>query len=40
MDEKLMKAADLSPYGKTLREFKPKTEKYLTTHHERDTETG
>ena len=33
---------DYYPYGKTLREFVPsgKTEKYLTTQHERDIETG
>ena len=28
------------PYGKILREWNPQTEKYLTTQHERDTETG
>lgn len=28
------------PYGKILREWNPNTEKFLTTHHERDTETG
>lgn len=33
-------AADYYPYGKVLREYNPQTEKYLTTHHERDTETG
>lgn len=33
-------AADYYPYGKTLREYNPEAEKYLTTHHERDTETG
>ncbi len=33
-------AADYYPYGKILREFNPQAEKYLTTHHERDTETG
>lgn len=33
-------AADYYPYGKILREWNPQTEKYLTTHHERDTETG
>lgn len=32
--------ADYYPYGKILREWNPQTEKYLTTHHERDTETG
>ncbi len=32
--------ADYFPYGKVLREFNPQAEKYLTTHHERDTETG
>ena len=33
-------AADYYPYGKILREFNPEAEKFLTTHHERDTETG
>ncbi len=35
-------AADYYPYGKILREFQNGlgAEKYLTTHHERDTETG
>ncbi len=33
-------AADYFPYGKVLREWNPQTEKYLTTHHERDIETG
>lgn len=28
------------PYGKVLREWNPQAEKYLTTHHERDKETG
>ncbi|PCI95834.1 MAG: hypothetical protein COB15_11725 [Flavobacteriales bacterium] len=37
---KLEYAADYYPYGKILREFNPEAEKYLTTHHERDTETG
>ncbi|PCI95837.1 MAG: hypothetical protein COB15_11740 [Flavobacteriales bacterium] len=31
---------DYYPYGKILREFNPEAEKYLSTHHERDTETG
>ena len=33
---------DYYPYGKILREWVPATgaEKYLTTHHERDQETG
>ncbi|WP_167571946.1 RHS repeat-associated core domain-containing protein [Aquimarina algiphila] len=33
-------AADFYPYGKPLREYEPGAEKYVTTHHERDTETG
>jgi RHS repeat-associated protein len=34
-------AIDYYPYGKTLREyFTPTRERYLTTQHERDTETG
>ncbi len=33
-------AADYYPYGKILREYNPQAEKYLTTHHERDMETG
>ena len=33
-------AGDYYPYGKILREFNPKAEKYMSTHHERDTETG
>ncbi len=31
---------DYFPYGKTLREFIKTPEKYVTTHHERDVETG
>jgi hypothetical protein len=34
-------AIDYYPYGKTLREyFTPARERYLSTQHERDTETG
>jgi len=33
-------STDYYPYGKVLREYQPKAEKYITTHHERDTETG
>lgn len=33
-------AGDYFPYGKILREFKGVEEKFLTTHHERDSETG
>ena len=31
---------DYYPYGKTLRFYNPEEEKYLTTQHQRDTETG
>jgi RHS repeat-associated protein len=40
MEYNLEYAADYYPYGRILREFNPKAEKYLSTHHERDTETG
>jgi RHS repeat-associated protein len=42
MEYNLEYAADYYPYGKILREFRAdtKAEKYLTTHHERDDETG
>jgi len=37
----LEQVADYYPYGKTLREFiADDAEKFLTTHHERDQETG
>ena len=37
----LVHAADYHPYGSILREWRDgPAEKYLTTHHERDTETG
>lgn len=36
----VVSAQDYYPYGKTLREYNPDKEKYLTTQHQRDTETG
>ena len=40
MESRTKNGFNYSPYGKVLRQFSATPEKYLTTHHERDVETG